>query len=154
MADIVIDEWLWADLSGSNTPKNQEEALEFLEAVFRVCDRIVTVKGKKFNQKAANFWKHTDPKRRKIARYYYEKFLSDPAKLANLEESSLESIPEHICQKVTHEDDYYLIQAYLTAGASVIVTTDSDLLRTEINNDINCQHRNEFVASYIQQHRP
>jgi len=154
LADIVIDEWLWADLSGSNTPKNQEEALEFLEAVFRVCDRIVTVKGKKFNQKAADFWKHTDAKRRKIARYYHEKFLSDPAKLVNLEESSLESIPENICQKVTHEDDYYLIQAYLTAGACVIVTTDSDLLRAEIKNDIKCQDRNEFIASYIRQHRP
>lgn len=154
MADIVVDEWLWADLSGSNTLKNQGEALEFLEAVFCVCDRIVTVKGKKFNQKAADFWKHTDPKRRKIARYYNEKFLSNPAKLANIEESTLEPIPEHISQKVTDEDDYYLIQAYITAGASVIVTTDSDLLQAEINNDIKCQHRNEFVASYIQQHRP
>lgn len=153
MADIVVDEWLWADLSGSNTLKNQGEALEFLETVFRVCDRIVTVKGKKFNQKAADFWKHTDPKRRKIARYYYENFLSNPAKLVNIEESTLEPIPEYISQKVTDEDDYYLIQAYITAGASVIVTTDSDLLRAEIDNDIKCQHRNEFVASYIQQHR-
>lgn len=152
MADIVIDEWLWADLSDSNTSENQEEALKFIQTIFHVCDRIVTVKGSKFNQKTSNFWKHTDPKRRNIAIYYNEKFLSNPAKLVNLEESSLESIPENISKKVTDEDDYYLIQAYLTTGASVIVTTDNDILKAEINNDINCQHRDEFVALYIRQH--
>jgi hypothetical protein len=150
---MVIDEWLWADLSGSNTSKNQEEALKFLETIFYVCDRIVTVKGKKFNQKTKDFWKHTDRGRRKIAIYYNENFLSDPAKLVNLEESSLEPIPERISQKVKDEDDYYLIQAYLATGASVIVTTDSDILKAEINNDINCLHRDEFVASYIREHR-
>lgn len=150
MADIVIDEWLWADLSGSNTSKNQEEALEFIQTIFHVCDRIVTIKGRKFNQKTADFWKHTDPKRRGIAKYYNDRFLSNPAKLVNLEESSLESVPEHI-SKVTKEDDHYLIQAYLTAGASVIVTTDN-ILKAAINNDINCQHRDEFVALYIRQH--
>jgi hypothetical protein len=153
LADIVIDEWLWADLSGSNTPKNQEEALEFLKTIFHVCDRIVTVEGKKFNLKASYFWKHTDPIRRGIAIYYRDNFLFNPAKIVKLEESSLESIPEYISQKVKHEDDYYLIQAYLTTGASVIVTTDSDILNADIDNDINCQHRDEFVASYIQQHR-
>jgi hypothetical protein len=154
LADIVIDEWLWADLSGSNTSKKQEEALEFLKTIFHVCDRIVTVEGEKFNLKTSYFWKHTDPIRRGIAIYYRDNFLFNPAKIVKLEKSSLESIPEHISQKVKHEEDYYLIQAYLTTGASVIVTTDSDLLLAEINNDIKCQHRNEFVASYIQQHRP
>lgn len=152
MADIVIDEWLWADLSGSNTPKSQEEALEFLEAIFHVCDRIVTVEGKQFNLKASHFWKHTDPIRRGIAIYYRDNFLFNPAKTVKLEESSLKSIPEHISQKVKHEDDYYLIQAYLTTGASVIVTTDSDILNADINNDINCKHRDEFLALYIRQH--
>ncbi len=154
MADIVIDEWLWADLSGSNTPKNQEEALEFLESIFQVCDRIVSVKGEQFNQKAVNFWQYSDLNCRRIARYYTEKFMYNPAKLLNLERAELESVPEHISQKVRHQDDYYLIQAYLTAGASVIVTTDSDILGAGINGDINCQHRDEFVPSYIQQHRP
>lgn len=153
MADIVIDEWLWADLSGENTPENQEEAFEFIQTIFNVCDRIVTVKGSNFNQKAYGFWGHTDINRRKMAIYYKEKFWFNPAKFLHLEESMLNPIPEHISQKVKHKDDYYLIQAYLSAGASVIVTTDSDLLRAEITNDINCQHRNEFVALYIQEHR-
>jgi hypothetical protein len=154
LADIVIDEWLWADLSGSNTPKNQVEALEFLEAIFKVCDRIVSVKGEQFNLKAVNFWQFSDLTCRRIAKYYTEKFMYNPAKLLNLEPADLESVPEHISQKVRHQDDYYLIQAYLTAGASVIVTTDSDILGAGINGDINCQHRDEFVPLYIQQHRP
>lgn len=153
MADIVIDEWLWADLSGDNNPENQKEAFEFIRSIFHVCDRIVSVRGSRFAQKAFDLCKHPDIKCRVIAKYYMEYFLFDPAKSMNLQESSLKSIPERISQKVTHKEDYYLIQAYLTAGATVIVTTDSDILEAEINNDINCQPRNEFVASYIQQHR-
>lgn len=150
MADIVIDEWLWADLSGENSDKTQKETFEFIQAIFDKCDRIVTVKGSKFNQKAFDLCKHTDVKRREIVKYYRDKFLFNSKKSVNLEESSLKSVPEHI-SKVTKEDDYYLIQAYLTAEASVIVTTDNPL-KTAVNNDINCQLRNEFVPAYISQH--
>mgnify|MGYP001033119891 CR=1 FL=1 len=151
MVDIVIDEWLWADLSGENSSENQREAFEFIQTIFHACDRIVTVKGSKFNDKVLSFWKHTDIKRRTIAKYYMEKFLFNSEKSVNLDESSLVYVPEHI-SKATKEDDHYLIQAYLTAKANVIVTTDN-LLKAAINNDINCKHRDEFVASYIQQHR-
>lgn len=150
MASIVIDEWLWADLSGDD-PDAQKEAFEFIQAIYDVCDQIVTVKGSKFNIKALILWKCTDIKCREIAKYYSTHFWYNSAKSVNLEESSLESVPEHI-SKVTKEDDHYLIQAYLTAKASVIVTTDNPLIAA-INNDIKCQHRDEFVASYIRQHR-
>jgi hypothetical protein len=152
LADIVIDEWLWADLSGENRLQKQIESFEFIQAMFKACDRIVTVKGKEFNRKASCFWKHTDLIRRGIAIYYRDNFVFNPKKLVNLEESSLDPIPTHISEKVKHEDDYYLIQAYLAAGASVLVTTDSDLLLAEINDDVKCKNRDEFVASYIREH--
>lgn len=151
MADLVIDEWLWSDLSGENSAESQVESFEFIQAIYNKCDRIVTVKGSKFNQKTFDLCKHTDVRRREIAKYYRNNFLFNSKKFVNLEQSSLKPVPEHI-SKVTKEDDHYLIQAYLTVEASVIVTTDNPL-KTEVNNDINCQLRNEFVPSYISQHR-
>jgi hypothetical protein len=151
LADIVIDEWLWSDLSGDNSTEAQREAFEFIQAIYDKCDRIVTVKGSQFYQKALIFWKYTDINRRKISKYYMGRFLHNSHKSVNLEESSLKPIPVHISE-ATKKDDHYLIQAYLTTEASVIVTTDNPL-KDAINNDINCQHRDEFIASYILQNR-
>lgn len=150
MADIVIDEWLWSDLSGDNSDEAQKEAFEFIQAIYNKCDRIVTVKGSKFNQKAFDLCKHTDVKRREIVKYYKAKIWFNSKKSLNLEQSALKPVPDHI-SKATKEDDHYLIRAYLTADASVIVTTDNPL-KTAVNNDIKCQFRNEFVPSYISQH--
>jgi len=80
-----------------------------------------------------------------------KRFLHNSKKSVNLEASTLTSVPARIFE-VTNEDDHYLIQAYLTAKASVIVTTDNPL-KDAINNDINCQHRDEFIASYISRSR-
>jgi hypothetical protein len=150
LADLVIDEWLWADLSGDNSDEAQKETFEFLQAIYNKCDRIVTVKGSKFYQKTFDLCKHTDVKHHKIVRFYKNKFLFNSKKSINLDQSSLKPVPDHI-SKAVKKNDHYLIQAYLTAEASVIVTTDIPL-KTAVNNGINCQLRNEFVPSYISQY--
>lgn len=151
MAELVIDEWLWTDLAGDNSVKAQAEAFALLEAVFNKCDRIVAVKGSQFEQKAFALWKHEDVVRRRIARYYKTHFWYNADKTMLLEDSYLQSLPEQIAQSIK-SDDHYLIQAYLTAGATVIVTTDSPLKDAALRNNINCQSRDEFVRAYVEQY--
>lgn len=151
MGDLVIDEWLWADLSGENSveaPEAQDEAFAFIKAIYRKCDRIVTVRGSKFLVKAADMWRHTDIKRRTIARYMNDNFLHNTEKILLLDESSLESLPVDIAN-ATNIDDHYLIQAYHKANASVLVTTDTKL-KAPICNHVKCIIRNDFIRSYME----
>jgi len=152
MAELVIDEWLWADLAGDNSMKAQGEAFAFLEAVFNRCDRIVTVRGSQFEQKAFALWTHHDITRRRIARYYRAHFWYNANKTTLLEESDLQPIPEQIANSIESKD-HYLIQAYLTVHAKVIVTTDNPLKDAARRNNINCQPRDQFIQAYVEQNR-
>ena len=152
MADMVIDEWLWADLAGVNSTEKQKQSFTFLEAVFKKCDRIVSVKGSRFEEKAVCLWKHTDVARRKIARFYMECFQYNSDKTVLLEEEDLHCLPELIATDI-EERDQYLVRAYLTAGASIVVTTDTDLKNALAKHNLQCEYRDEFVSNYISQYR-
>ena len=151
MADLVIDEWLWADLAGENTKGKQREAFQFLEAIYNKCDRVVTVKGSRFDQKAMELWGHTDVFRRRIARFFKAKFWYNLDKSVMLEENELQNLPGQIATEIEHKD-HYLVRAYLTSNASEIVTTDNPLNEVLGRHGISCKRRDEFVPAYISQH--
>lgn len=150
MADLVIDEWLWSDLSGENATERQKEAFKFLRAVFNKCDRIVTVKGSKFEQKAMRLWRQADVMQdltcRKIAKFLKGSFWYNSDKTLLLDENQLQDPLAGVGIKA---DDQYLLQAYLTAQASVIVTTDNPLRDLLASHGIVCEKRDDFVPDYI-----
>jgi hypothetical protein len=151
MADIVIDEWLWADLAGENSYDAQKQAFKFICKIYDKCDRIVMVKESKFIQKFWDFCKSAkDVQSRQIANYYKDSFCFNPDKSVFLEGPSLRSVPEKVSSE-TKADDHYLIQALITAKAQVIVTTDESLKETLIRNGFSCALRDEFVRKYISQ---
>ncbi len=152
MADLVIDEWLWSDLAGENTVEKQRETSLFLETVFKKCDRVVRVKGSRFDQKAMRFWRHTDVTRRTIARVFEAQFLYNSEKSVVLEEDQLQDLPTQLATAI-NPDDHYLVRAYLASNATVIVTTDNLLHGVLTRHSIACQQRDEFVPAYISQHR-
>jgi len=152
MANLVLDEWFWADLSGNNSPADQKEAFEFITVIFKKCDRIVRVKGSKFETKTFEFWKHSsDVMRRRMTRYYRDHFWSNPDKSLLLEESSLPPIPADIAKGIK-EDDHYLVRAYLSAEADVIVTTDKPLIDALLKTNICCEHRKQYLSNYIKKY--
>ncbi len=148
MADLVLDEWLWSDLAGENSTQKQSETFQLLKAIYWKCDRIVTVQGSRFAQKAERFFRHTDVTRRQIARYYRNHFWYNSLKCRILEEDQLLDLPAQIVAKV-NRDDHYVVRAYLTAKASVIVTTDIPLKGALAEQVIPCKLRDEFVPDYI-----
>ena len=148
MADLVIDEWLWSDLAGENSPERQRETFQFLEAVFIKCDRIVTVKGSRFEEKALGLWKQTDVTRRGIAKFYRDRFWYNSEKTHLLEQAALEELGEAVANEVK-PDDHYLVRACLTSNAVSIVTTDNPLKNILEKHGIPCKHRQDFVPDYI-----
>ena len=152
MSDLlVLDEWVWADFSGENQIKNQAECFQFLEAVFKKCDRILTVKGSSFAQKTFRHFKFSDTVRRKITVFYTAYFLHNSDKLVEIEETELQPLPEELAKEVKSEDQY-IVQSFFAAKASIIITSDSPLLSVLEKNRIPCQLRDKYVPNYIAQH--
>ena len=151
MSDLVIDEWLWSDLAGENSADKQRESFEFLEAVFNKCDRIVIVKASRFDEKAMEFWKHTDLTRRGVAKFWKDRFWYNSDKSVLLDQAQLQDLPSQVANDVK-TGDQYLVRAYLTSMASVIVTTDNPLKEALETHGINCKHRKDFVPRYVAQY--
>jgi hypothetical protein len=149
MGNIVIDEWLWADLAGENSKDAKKQAFDFICKIFDKCDRIVMVKESKFNQKLWTFCKNAKKVWDcQIVKYYVANFFSNMSKSVLLEGDSLESLPEQMANE-TNVDDHYLIQALLTTHAQVLVTTDVHLKDVLCRYGFNCVLKNEFVDGYI-----
>lgn len=148
MADFVIDEWLWADVSGENSGNNQKEALALLEAIYQKCDRIVWVKNGAFINK---FWPLCsickDPMLRNIIKMFRANFLFNTLKSYPIEHSELPILSEEIATDVD-PNDHYLVQSLKASGASMIITTDGDLIRALDRYRIPCKLRHEFLATY------
>ena len=149
-ANLVIDEWLWADL-GCDDSARRNEAFQFLKAIFAKCDKMVLVKDSPFARKADAFWSHTDWPRRQIAIYLNEKFWWNTEKTLRKNADELLELPE-IFQDEVKPADRYLVSAFLTTNAQVIVTTDNPLIDTLRKHGITCEHREKFLPSYIAQY--
>jgi len=143
---IIIDEWLWADLNGENSETKQEEALKFLETLYKKCDKIVTAKGSKFQKKEWNFSKNSgkDITLRKIARFYFGFIKSNSEKY---EEVKIEDNKEINLEDI-NPDDVYLVKIYKKVKAPVI-TTDEKLKKILDKNKIPCKLREEFIKKYL-----
>ena len=58
-------------------------------------------------------------------------------------------IPQELLDQVPCED-IYLVSAYLSAGADLLITTDQGLFDSVANSElVSCQMRGEFLSSYL-----
>jgi hypothetical protein len=152
MALFILDEWLWSDAAGENGKDRQRETLELILAVYEICDRIVVVRGSKFDEKAASFWRHTDTTRRQFARFFKESILYNSVKAELVEPENLNALPEPVIRE-TQPKDRYLVQAQRTMPDSIVITTDTNLKAALDHNGIPCKHRDAFVSEYLLAYR-
>jgi len=104
MADFILDEWLWADLANENGLVRQTETISLLIAVYEICDRMVLVRGSRFEEKTVAFWGHTDTKRRQVARFYCDAFRYNSSKTTPLEFDRLPALPESLANDIASDD--------------------------------------------------
>jgi hypothetical protein len=151
MAYLIIDEWLWEDLSRAKGTEKGKEAFNFLRAIFQKCDNIVIVRPSKFLQKAWNLFSRPDLEAKYVASYFAEYFLQNSKKVRFVETSELPPLPKQFEASVK-DDDHYLVQAYVFVDAELLITTDSPLKDALIAGGLNCEWRDWFLPQYIEKY--
>jgi len=123
----VINEWLLEDLRGTNGAECQRQAVEFLSKLVKRCDGIVVVMGSAWWRKAFDLMKRSDnPTVREASKLLHRQVLQDSKKCRQLLQENLCPLPCALRQ-IVKPDDWYLVQAYLTAEVDAIITTDESL---------------------------
>ena len=148
MAVFVINEWLWADLSGSNDLKAQREAFSVIEKLPASNHQIVIIDGSSFDLKAWNLCKNTNPIVQRIAGIYVSAVRQNSDRCLILMPEALVALPDDLAS-ATKPDDHYLIQALLTVNDAVLVTTDNPLREVLGGAGLDCMTREEFLSKYF-----
>jgi len=149
VAAFVINEWLWADLSGANGPQAQREAFTVIEKLTVSDHQIVVIEGSAFDQKAWNLCKSTNPMIvQRIAGAYVANLRQNSDRCVILKPEALPCVPGELAS-VTNQDDHYLIQAQLSVEDAILVTTDGDLCYAVKHAGLACLSREQFLTTYL-----
>lgn len=143
---LILDEWVWADLGGENGKICFEETYEFINSVYKKCDKIATMKGSKFERKFFNLCKRTDINCHTVIRIYKNYIFHNLDKYISLNEEDCQQIPQDILSEV-NIDDHYLLKLQYRLQCSII-TTDNQLLGILRKHQIPSDHRDNFIRHY------
>ena len=144
---LVINEWIFEDLTGENGQGKFKEAAEFVVKLNRSDDKVVVPVELRWREKANRARTAADPMRREAGRLFVDLFW-DLSKGVIL---NADDIP------VTTEDEYdwappedvYLIEAYAASSADLLVTTDVPLFEAIAEYEqFTCQMRDDFISAY------
>jgi hypothetical protein len=148
---IVINEWIFHDIDGTNGLAYQQRVENFLEAFRNGNDKIVVLLGSKWTYKAWQLWKSNDVRVQILSKLLYLGILIDPLKRIYLNAEDVQPLPAPLAQQVP-DDDVYLFQSAIAGGARIIVTTDGRLIAivTEASNfEIELRLREDFYLEYL-----
>jgi len=147
----VINEWLLEDLRGANGAERQRQAVEFLSKLVKRCDGIVVVIESAWWRKAFDLMKRSyDPAVREASKLLHQQVLLDSQKCRLLSQENLCPLPCALRQ-VVKPDDWYLVQAYLTAKADAIITTDESLKEVLSSHNLPVLLRDEAIEGEVGQ---
>lgn len=146
---LIIDEWIWHDLSGENGEEKLKEAFKFIEFVYEKCDKIVTKTDSKFEKKFFNFCERSDLISRKITNFYKNYILYNSEKYIGVNEKECQQISVDISTEIKPDDQYLVKLSYKLQGP--IITTDNPLLKILEKYKIRCEHRDNFLPNYIKE---
>lgn len=149
MAVFVINEWLWADISGGNGPQRQREAFRVIEKLAISDHQIVVIENSAFDQKAWNLCKSTNPMIvQRIAGAYVLNIRQNSDRCLILKTDETIAIPQELAA-ATKADDHYLLQAQLSVVGAVVVTTDTPLRNAMEKAGLSCISREDFLSTYF-----
>jgi hypothetical protein len=148
VAIFVVNEWLWADLSGANGVLSQREAFKFVERFPSTQHQIVVIEGSAFDQKAWALCKNNNPIVQRIAAVYVTALRQDQDRCLILAAGSVNPLP-HELAAVIKPDDRYLVEAQLSVPGSILVTTDNPLREVLGRAGIKSISRDEFLEAYL-----
>ena len=143
---FVLNEWLFEDLLGRNGSDKQEETRQFLLTLEASEDKFVIPTKKRWNDKGYSLMTQRDIRLQRISKLFNSLRLNSDKTIV---QATTPEIPEDLLDQLPKED-VYLVSAYLSSGADLLVTTDRGLFDSLANTElISCHMRDEFLSSYL-----
>ncbi len=145
---IVLNEWIFHDLLGQNGSELQRETSEFVNALFYSDDVLVLPDEPRWMRKAYQLMATGDPELRAASVQLHT--LMQTARVIDVRAMDRRIAPSPELLRETPSEDIYLVEAYLSAGADALVTTDFNLhgALADFSDDVSCRLRNDFLADY------
>ena len=145
---LLLNEWVFHDLLGENGRDAFRETAEFLASFDSSDDRLVIPAEERWTQKAHRLMLMTDPGGRQLSKIFRSLLLnSDRALRVTPEETP--PIDQEL-QEQTPPEDLYLVLAYISSAADLLVTTDEKLhWALTQQGDVDCRMRHDFLPSYL-----
>jgi len=146
VAVFVINEWLWADLSGDNGRDRQLAAVSLIGHLAVSEHRIVVIEGSQFDRKAWNLCKSTDALVVRSVVAFVKDIRQNSDRCLILRAEAAPALPDELAAGIK-PDDHYLIQAQLAVEKAILVTTDNPLREALARTGLSCISREEFLRT-------
>ena len=146
---LVLNEWVFHDLLGENGCDAFRETAEFLISFARSNDGLVIPAEERWNDKAFRLMRIPDPLVRQLSQLFH-RLMRDSNRAIRVATEGIGPIEEDLREQ-TPAEDLYLVLAYISSGADLLVTTDEKLHSALTQQgDVNCRMRDDFLPSYPQ----
>ena len=143
---VVLNEWVFHDLLGENGEELQRQTATFLNAFHASRDKLVWPGEQRWTQKAFGLMTQTDARLRNTTKQFHS--IIRNADRAIYVGTQRGDVPEELRNSLPPKD-VYLVEAYIAAGADVLVTTDQSLHEALADSEsVSCQLRDGFLTEY------
>jgi hypothetical protein len=151
---IIVDEWIFKDLSGEEGEEKQVQAITFLYKLEEICDRIVVLSGSPFEKKMNQFLAaENDSVRFKSAkRVFLDLIHLNSLKKYILDESDVTELPAFLPPLIDTGDDHYLFKAYekLKNKGCFILTCDNRWKHNELRKKgFRIKLKDSYLPEYL-----
>ena len=142
---VVLNEWIFHDLIGENCEDAQQESAEFLNLFSASRDTLVLPDERRWREKAYRLLSLSDAAIRNTC-LQFQALMLDSRRAVDVGSMHAMDVPADMS---VPDDDRYLVRAYLSSDADVLVTTDRGLHEALAgSNAVCCALRDQFLADY------
>ena len=144
---LVLNEWVFHDLLFENDDPAFQETTQFLVAFGESGDILVIPAEERWKRKAFQLMTMSDTRRRVVSRLLHSLML-DADRTIRIQPEADQPVPRELLDRLPSED-VYLVMAYVSAGADLLITTDQKLFcAIGGHDDVNCRMRDDFLPWY------
>ena len=144
---LVLNEWVFHDLLFENEGPAFQETAQFLVDFAESEDVLVIPAEQRWNRKAFQLMTMTDTRIRLVSRLLHS-LMRDSDRTIHIQPEEDPPVPQELLHRLPSED-VYLVLAYFSAGADLLITTDQGLFSSiHEHDDVNCRMREDFLPGY------
>ena len=147
---LVLNEWVFHDLLFENEDPAFQQTAQFLIAFAESNDVLVIPAEERWKRKAFQLMTMTDTRIRLVSKLLHRLML-DADRTIIIQPEEDPPTPQELLDRLPSED-VYLVLAYVSAGADLLVTTDRGLFCSiDEHDDVKCRMREDFLPWYAAQ---